>query len=101
MADEEVEVRRVVASRIVTHLLGAMARDPDASVRLNVAERLPLDALASLASDPDWRVRHLVAELTPDPDCLRTLACDEDELVAEMAVMRLTGTVPPSREMAS
>jgi hypothetical protein len=101
MSDDEVEVRRVVASRIVTHLLGAMAHDPDPAVRLCVAERLPLDALAGLGNDPDWRVRHMVAELTPDMDCLRMLACDEDELVAEMAMMRLMGAAAPTREQAS
>jgi hypothetical protein len=99
--DEEVEVRRVVAGRVVTQMLGAMARDSDASVRLCVAERLPLDALAALGNDPDWRVRHMVAELTPDLDCLRMLACDEDELVAEMAMMRLMGSDAKAREQVS
>lgn len=101
MTDEEVEVRRVVASRIVTNLLGAMAHDPDPAVRLSVAERLPLDALAGMRGDPDWRVRHMVAELTPDRDCLLVLATDEDELVAEMAGLRLVGAGAAALEVAS
>jgi hypothetical protein len=101
MSDPEVEVRRVVASRVAPQMLGAMAHDPDASVRLSVAERMPADALAGLGNDPDWRVRHMVAELSPDMDCLRMLACDDDELVAEMAMMRLTGAQTQSREQVS
>ena len=52
MADEEAEVRRVVASRIEGEALFLMAADKDAEVRLAVVRRLEPGLLAVSTSIP-------------------------------------------------
>jgi HEAT repeat protein len=88
MADEEAEVRRVVASRIGGGALYRMASDEDTEVRLAAVRRLEPRDLSGFHRDPDWRVRYEAA-CRASPGLLREMINDPDELVREFVLQRL------------
>ena len=87
MADEEAEVRRVVASRIDSDVLCHMAADKDAEVRLAVVRRLTPAELIGFHRDPDWRVRYEAARRIP-PGALSEMLDDPDDMVRDFVRWR-------------
>jgi hypothetical protein len=72
MNDEDVEVRRIVASRVLSDAAEQMLKDEDWLVRLEAAKHAPLEAITELVDDvePDVRaaVRQRLNEFLPGDD---------------------------------
>lgn len=60
--DEDPEVRRIVAARMLPDEAVKLLADPDWLVRLEVARRAPLATLEKLAHDPEQEVRDVVLD---------------------------------------
>jgi HEAT repeat protein len=94
--DDDVEVRRVVASRIAPQALKRLTADVDPLVRYEAAQRLEPAQLPDLIADPDWRVRYEVARRA-ELDQIAPLLSDEDPIVRETAESRMRDAAEKSR----
>ena len=68
--------------------LGLMADDPEVEVRRIVASRMDADSAVMLLEDEDWVVRYEAAQRVP-VSALQKVLQDEEPDVVEVAKMRL------------